>query len=106
MRIPACAPEAYRTFAGQAGCRIGYEITIGGSPVGRALDRDHRGRQIPEWQGCCVLEENDVFLMNSHPSSLDAREAERKLGWNTISGYNWAGTCLKGFAGGFLVRSR
>jgi type IV secretory pathway protease TraF len=52
-------------------CCIGYEITIDGAQVGQALERDYRGRPLPHWQGCRLLEDGDVFLMNWHPRSLD-----------------------------------
>jgi type IV secretory pathway protease TraF len=52
---------------------IGYEITIDGAQVGQALERDYRGRPLPHWQGCRLLEDGDVFLMNWHPRSLDER---------------------------------
>jgi type IV secretory pathway protease TraF len=36
-------------------------------------ERDRRGRRLSDWQGCRVLADGDVFLMNSHPGSLDGR---------------------------------
>jgi type IV secretory pathway protease TraF len=39
---------------GQTVCRTGDTISIDGSAVGAALDRDHLGRSLPVWQGCPV----------------------------------------------------
>src|ERR1700730_327523 len=74
-RLPHGVPmlKQVPALGGQTVCRIAYEITIVGILVGRALDRDHRGRLLPKWQGCHVLAKHEVFVMNSHPSSLDAR---------------------------------
>jgi conjugative transfer signal peptidase TraF len=58
----------------QTVCRIGASITIDGEPVGRALACDGRGRALPAWQGCRVISEGQVFLMNRRPAdSLDGR---------------------------------
>ena len=40
---------------GQTVCRTGDTISIDGSAVGAALDRDHLGRSLPVWQGCRVI---------------------------------------------------
>ena len=58
----------------QTVCRTGASISIDGVPVGRALPRDQRGRSLPAWQGCRVICDGEVFLMNPHPAdSLDGR---------------------------------
>jgi type IV secretory pathway protease TraF len=62
-----------RAVSDQTVCRIGYKIAIDGVEVGQALERDYRGRLLPDWQGCRPLADSDVFLMNSHPGSLDGR---------------------------------
>jgi type IV secretory pathway protease TraF/predicted DNA-binding transcriptional regulator AlpA len=41
-----------RALGCQTVCRIGYEITIDGIEVGQALERDLRGRSLPDWQSC------------------------------------------------------
>jgi type IV secretory pathway protease TraF len=73
--LPRGAPllKRVRALGGQTVCRIGYEITIDGIEVGQALERDSRGRPLPEWQGGRVLADDEVFLMNAHPGSLDGR---------------------------------
>ena len=58
----------------QTVCRTGDSITIDGVPVGRALPRDRHGRSLPGWQGCRVICDGEVFLMNRRPAdSLDGR---------------------------------
>jgi conjugative transfer signal peptidase TraF len=55
-------------------CRMDFAITVDGSTVGAARERDHRGRALPSWQGCLVLHKGEVFLMNwNEPASLDGR---------------------------------
>ncbi|MFE0757024.1 S26 family signal peptidase [Inquilinus sp. NPDC058860] len=59
---------------GSAVCRGGLQITIDGIAAGRALGRDRLGRTLPVWQGCRVLGDREVFLMNRDvPDSLDGR---------------------------------
>jgi conjugative transfer signal peptidase TraF len=62
-----------RAVSDQTVCRIGYKITIDGVQVGQALERDSRGRSLPDWQGCQHLAHDEVFLMNLHPHSMDGR---------------------------------
>ena len=59
---------------GQTVCREGLDIVVDNTTVGVALIRDHLGRPLPYWQGCRVLRQGEVFLMNRHvPASLDGR---------------------------------
>ncbi|MGR9281408.1 S26 family signal peptidase [Rhizobium johnstonii] len=59
---------------GQQVCRHDRAITIDGVPMGDALDRDHLGRSLPIWQGCRLIAEGELFLMNwSVRDSLDGR---------------------------------
>jgi conjugative transfer signal peptidase TraF len=59
---------------GQTVCRTGDTISIDGSIVGAALDRDHLGRSLPVWRGCRVIAAGEVFLMNRQSvASLDGR---------------------------------
>lgn len=61
-------------LSGQTVCRIHDKITVDGTVVARALDRDRRGRALPVWQGCRTLLPGEVFLLNaSVPDSLDGR---------------------------------
>jgi len=59
---------------GQWVCRIGRAITVDGVKMGNALDRDRIGRALPVWQGCRVIADGQLFLMNiDAPDSLDGR---------------------------------
>jgi conjugative transfer signal peptidase TraF len=59
---------------GQTVCRTDRTVTVDGVAMGEALDRDSRGRRLPAWQGCRVLADNEVFLMNwQSKDSLDGR---------------------------------
>lgn len=61
-------------LAGQIVCRIHDTITVDGTALALALDRDRRNRVLPVWQGCRTLLPSDVFLLNtSVPDSLDGR---------------------------------
>ncbi|TIX93093.1 S26 family signal peptidase [Rhizobium sp. P44RR-XXIV] len=59
---------------GQQVCRIGSAVTVDGTPLGDALDRDRRGRQLPVWHGCRRVADDEIFLMNcSVQDSFDGR---------------------------------
>ena len=59
---------------GQTVCRLAQRITVDGTAMGDALERDRLGRVLPDWQGCRVLGPDEVFLMNrTPPDSLDGR---------------------------------
>ncbi len=59
---------------GQRVCRDGRAITVDAIPLGEARDRDSRGRDLPVWQGCRVIAEGEIFLMNPDVGdSLDGR---------------------------------
>ncbi len=61
-------------LGGQRVCRIGHAVSIDGEHVGDALERDHRGRALPVWQGCVRLSNAQIFLFNAdRPDSLDGR---------------------------------
>ena len=74
--LPAGVPLLKHILAlpRQTVCRIGDSISIDGLPVGRALERDRRGRPLPTWHGCRAIRDSEVFLMNRRPAdSLDGR---------------------------------
>ena len=59
---------------GQRVCRTGNTITVDDRAIGDALDRDRRGRDLPIWQGCRVVADGELFLMNWQVrDSLDGR---------------------------------
>jgi soluble lytic murein transglycosylase-like protein len=49
---------------GQTVCRNGLTITVDNIATGEARERDSRGRPLPEWQGCRLIAEDEVSLMN------------------------------------------
>ena len=51
-------------LAGTIVCRRGGSIIVYGVAFGRALERDRHGRPLPAWQGCRVIADDEVFLMN------------------------------------------
>ncbi len=74
--LPRGVPLLKRVLAlhDQTVCRIGRTITVDSIAVGDARERDSRGRTLPLWQGCRVIAEGDVFLMNRQSAdSFDGR---------------------------------
>ncbi|MBX5141247.1 S26 family signal peptidase [Rhizobium lentis] len=69
-------PLLKRVFGmpGQKVCRTGRTITVDAVEMGEALERDRMGRDLPVWQGCRMIAEGQIFLMNwEAPDSLDGR---------------------------------
>ena len=55
-------------------CRTGRTITVDGIEMGEALEHDSLGRNLPVWQGCRVIGDDQLFLMNWEVrDSLDGR---------------------------------
>lgn len=54
-------------------CRIEGSITLNNEHIGRAKSHDTQGRALPVWEGCILLSQVEVFLINQHPDSLDGR---------------------------------
>ena len=74
--LPIGIPMLKRVLArpGQTVCRNGLTIAVDGIDVGRAHERDGRGRPLPAWHGCLTIAEGDVFVMNwQSEDSLDGR---------------------------------
>ncbi|NNU35979.1 S26 family signal peptidase [Rhizobium sophorae] len=74
--LPRGVPLMKRVVAlpGQRVCRTGLAITVDAVPLGEALDRDRHGNPLPVWQGCRVVAEGELFLMNWEVrDSLDGR---------------------------------
>jgi len=74
--LPLGVPLLKQVIAlpGQTVCRIRLAIMIDGVVMATARERDHRGRPLPVWQGCQMIEEGEVFLMNwQSADSLDGR---------------------------------
>ena len=59
---------------GQRVCRSGATITVDNVEMGAALERDRMGRDLPVWQGCRIIRDGELFLMNWEiRDSLDGR---------------------------------
>ena len=74
--LPIGVPMLKRVLAlpGQTVCRNGLTIAVDGIDVGDAHERDRHGRPLPAWQGCHVIADGDVFVMNwQSADSLDGR---------------------------------
>ena len=59
--------------SGDTICRFESRIFVNGSLVSEAKSVDHLARQLPIWTGCIKLEDSQIFLLNTHPSSYDGR---------------------------------
>ncbi len=74
--LPSGVPLVKRVAAANhdAVCADGDQITIDGGWIIARRKRDAKGRALPWWQGCHVLQEGELFLMmEEHPSSFDGR---------------------------------
>ena len=74
--LPRNVPMLKRVLAipRQTVCREHLTITVDGIAMGVARERDSRGRLLPVWQGCRVVADGEVFLMNwQSADSLDGR---------------------------------
>lgn len=74
--LPVGVPMLKRVLAlpRQTVCRTGLTISVDDVGVGEAKDHDRRGRPLPKWQGCRVVGDGELFLMNwQSEDSLDGR---------------------------------
>lgn len=74
--LPARVPMLKRVLAlpGQTVCRRGLTVSVDAIEMGEARDRDGRGRPLPKWQGCRIVGEDELFVMNwQSANSLDGR---------------------------------
>ncbi len=74
--LPNGVPMLKRVLAvpGQLVCRVGKTITVDGIDRGDALASDSRGRPLPVWSGCRLVQPGEVFLMNwRSKASFDGR---------------------------------
>lgn len=78
--LPKGVPLLKRVLgvSGQTVCRANLTITVDGVEMGKALQRDRIGRNLPAWQGCRRIQTGEVFLMNWQVrDSLDGRDSAR-----------------------------
>ena len=54
-------------------CRRGVDVFINETHVATALEEDSQGHQLPVWSGCFIVGNDQLFLLNNHPRSLDGR---------------------------------
>ncbi|UFZ02625.1 S26 family signal peptidase [Bradyrhizobium ontarionense] len=74
--LPKGVPMLKRVLAlpGQTVCRRDHAIAVDDVEVGVALQSDSRGRPLPDWHGCRIIGDDQLFLMNwQSDSSLDGR---------------------------------
>jgi conjugative transfer signal peptidase TraF len=74
--LPRGIPLLKRVLAlpGQTVCRDQLVVTVDKIEMGAARVHDSRGRPLPVWQGCRVIADGEVFLMNwQSADSLDGR---------------------------------
>ncbi|TPN99964.1 S26 family signal peptidase [Mesorhizobium sp. B1-1-5] len=59
---------------GQEVCRVAGVIMVDTIAMGTALERDRKGRALPDWQGCQIIAADQIFAMNRNvQDSLDGR---------------------------------
>jgi conjugative transfer signal peptidase TraF len=74
--LPRGIPLLKRVLAlpGQTVCRDQLAITVDKIEMGAARAHDRSGRPLPIWQGCHVIADGEVFLMNWRSAdSFDGR---------------------------------
>lgn len=74
--LPRDTPLLKRVLGlpGQTVCRTETLVTVDRVEMGTALKRDRLGSPLPDWQGCRVIADGELFLMNRDvPDSLDGR---------------------------------
>lgn len=74
--LPRSVPLLKRVagLPGQEVCRRAAHVTVDGIDMGDARARDRLGRELPVWQGCRRVADDEIFLMNWWvEDSLDGR---------------------------------
>jgi conjugative transfer signal peptidase TraF len=74
--LPRDIPLLKRVLAlpGQTVCRDQLAVTVDKIEMGAARAHDRSGRPLPNWQGCHVIADGEVFLMNWRSAdSFDGR---------------------------------
>lgn len=69
--VPLVKPVA--AAAGDRLCAIGEAIFVNGRLIGRRGRVDRAGRRLPDWTGCVLLAEDELFLMSPSGASFDGR---------------------------------
>lgn len=73
--LPANVPLVKRVAAvpGDTVCAVHASIVINGKVAAVRAARDARGRSMPWWNGCMILDQRTYFLLMDHPRSFDGR---------------------------------
>jgi conjugative transfer signal peptidase TraF len=73
--LPSPMPVLKKVVAvvGDRFCRFGTVVSLNEAVVATALLEDFAGRELPRWQGCKVLADNEVALLMPPPRSFDSR---------------------------------
>jgi conjugative transfer signal peptidase TraF len=74
--LPRGIPLLKRVLAlpGQTVCRDQLVVAVDKIEIGTAREHDRSGRPLPIWQGCHVIADGEVFLMNWRSAdSFDGR---------------------------------
>ncbi|WP_319498724.1 S26 family signal peptidase [uncultured Cohaesibacter sp.] len=59
---------------GQMVCRLDGFITVDEVTIGHTREADQQGRLLPKWDGCQMIDQHKIFLMNWQvDDSLDGR---------------------------------
>lgn len=69
--LPLLKPVASRP--GDRFCRSGSMVSFRAKPVAVAQNRDSFGRDLPVWQGCRIVGDDEIFLLSRSKNSLDSR---------------------------------
>ena len=82
--LPRGVPMLKRVLAlpKQTVCRDNLTITVDSIEIGEARERDSSGRSLPVWQGCRVVADGEVFLMNWQSAELSRRPLFRSAADN------------------------
>jgi conjugative transfer signal peptidase TraF len=72
LGVPMLKPIA--ALPGDRVCRTEMQVTVNGSAIAYALERDRMGRPLPVWSGCRLLGPDELFLLNpAVAASFDGR---------------------------------
>ena len=73
--LPAGVPLVKRIAAvgGDAVCAFDAAVFLNGHVVARQLATDHAGRPLPHWNGCRVLDRDEIFVLADAADSFDSR---------------------------------
>ena len=60
-------------ISGDEICRQRLTVFINGKPVAVALTADRKGRKLPKWTGCYLLQNDEFFALMNAKDSFDGR---------------------------------